>query len=146
VIKRHAFLVVLGLLHAIAACALIVLASVHVLDRFGSDTPYGTAIQITPFIGIGVLFFAFPAYLAGKKRVVDASIVVAAAVVGMAAIVFFTHHVHAPGTVTADPCTSKTRDALPEEEKLACPNWCPYKGPLLGGNYWVEDGERCVYL
>lgn len=145
-IKRHLFLAIIGVLHAAAAWALIVLASVHVLDRFGSDAPYGSIIQIAPFVAIAVLFFAFPAYLVKKHRVVDASIVLVAAVVGMAAIVLFTHHADAPGAVTEDPCMSATRDQLSEEQKLACPNWCPYKGPLLGGNYWTEDGESCVYL
>lgn len=144
--RKHLLLAILGLVHAFVAWALIVLASVRVLDRFGSDTPYGSLIQIAPFVGIAVLFFAFPAYLVKKHRLVDASIVLAAAVVGMAAIVLFTHHADAPGAVTEDSCTSDTRDQLSEEEKLACPNWCPYKGPLLGGNYWVEDGEQCVYL
>jgi cytochrome bd-type quinol oxidase subunit 2 len=142
---KHLLLAVLGLAHAIVAWVVAFATAAFVLDRYTSDTAFGTFVQIVPFALIALLIVAYPAYLVTKKRTADAAIVFGAAVIGIVALVLLTRVAHAP-VVTVDPCTSDTRDALSEEEKLACPNWCPYKGPLLGGNYWTENGEECVYL
>lgn len=142
---RHVLLALLGLAHAIVAWAVAFATAAFVLDRYTSDTAFGSFVQVAPFALIAVLIIAYPAFLFAKKRVADAAIVFGAAAVGIAALVLLTRVAHAP-VVTADPCASDTRDQLSEEEKLACPNWCPYKGPLLGGNYWTESGEECVYL
>lgn len=142
---KHLFLAILGLAHAFIAWVAAFAAAAFVLDRYTSDTAFGTFVQIVPFLVIIILIVAYPAYLAMKKRFADAAIVLGAAAIGIAALVLLTRVAHAP-VVTVDPCFSDTRDQLSEEAKLACPNWCPYKGPLLGGNYWTENGEECVYL
>jgi hypothetical protein len=151
--RKHLFLAIIGLLHAVAVLALAFAASAWVLDRYTSDTAFGTFAQIAPFAAMAIAFFAYPVLLVRKKRAADAAIVLVSAF-AFAAVLSYTVF----GLVTCryggcgsdvdvlDPCLSGTRDALSEEEKLACPNWCPYKGPLLGGNYWAKDGEQCVYL
>lgn len=150
---RHVLLVALGLAHAIVAWAVAFAAAAFVLDRYTSDTVFGTFVQIVPFLIIAVLIVAYPAYLATKKRFADAAIVFASAVVSLLAVgytVFGLTTCREDGCGSdvdvLDPCLSATRDAMSDAEKLACPNWCPYRGPLLGGNYWTEGGERCVYL
>ncbi len=144
--RKHLLLVLAGFAQSILAFALTVGAATMLLDNYTTDTAFGTAIQIVPFALIAVLFFAYPTYLLVKKRPMDALLVLCAAAVAIVSTLAFARVADGPHPDDGHSCYGTHRDELSDEEKLACPNWCPYKGPLLGGNYWAKDGEQCVYM
>lgn len=73
--RKYLLLAIIGFVHAVAVLALAFAASAWVLDRYTSDTAFGTFAQIAPFVGIAIAFFAYPAFLVMKKRVADAAVV-----------------------------------------------------------------------
>lgn len=73
--RKYLLLTIIGFAHAVAVLAFAFPASAWVLDRYTSDTAFGTFTQIAPFVGIAIAFFAYPAFLVMKKRVADAAVV-----------------------------------------------------------------------
>ncbi len=154
--KRTLLFILGGIVQAFVLFVAVTVTTFPLLDEYTSDTLAGTLIQLGPSIIGAALFFVIPLYLAFTKRGGDAQVFLISSILfGIALVVFmFTFDpgdfpIHAdfpPDDGLLYYCPESTVEGMSDEEKARCVNWCPYKGPLLGGGYWTYDAEPCVYL
>lgn len=158
--KRTLLLILGGFIQSFVLIVAVFYGLSLVLDEYTSDTLSGTLIQMAPvLLGVAAIF-VIPSYLALTKRGRDAKVFAASSIVSVIALTAFGFTYDPCGDVPewqcgafgelpqegTAYCAPSERDGLTDEEKEVCENWCPYKGPLLGGGYWIEIGEDCVYL